>query len=44
MLGSTVLMAFLVWFGERFRMISGVLMLLAYIAFLVLEFALIHKV
>ena len=44
MLGSTVAMTLVVWFGERWSRWFGVLMLLAYIVFLVLEFTVIRKV
>ena len=44
MLGSTIAMTFVVWFGERWSRSLGVVMLLAYIAFLVLEFTVIRKV
>ena len=44
MLGSTVAMTLVVWFGERWSRWLGVLMLLAYITFLVLEFTVIRKV
>ncbi|KAK5399985.1 hypothetical protein LTR06_011351 [Exophiala xenobiotica] len=44
MLGSTIAMTFVVWFGARWSRFLGVVMLLAYIAFLVLEFTVIRKV
>lgn len=44
LLGSTVAMTLVVWFGQRWSRWLGVLMLLAYIAFLVLEFTVIRKV
>lgn len=43
MLASTVAMTFVVWFGARWSRPIGVLMLLGYIAFLVLEFTVIRK-
>lgn len=44
MLGSAVLMALTVWFGAKWARLIGGIMLLAYIAFLVLEFTVIHKI
>jgi len=44
MLGSAIAMTFVVWFGARWSRFLGVVMLLAYIAFLVLEFTVIRKV
>lgn len=44
MLGCTVAMTLVVWFGERWSRSLGVLMLLTYIAFLVLEVTVIRKV
>ena len=44
MLGSTVALTLVVWFGARWSRFLGVVMLLAYIAFLVLEFTVIRKV
>ena len=44
MLGSTIAITFVVWFGARWSRYLGAMMLLAYIAFLVLEFTVIRKV
>lgn len=44
MLGSTIAMTFTVWCGARWSRWLGVIMLLAYIAFLVSEFTIIRKV
>ena len=44
MVGSTVVMTCVVWFGARWSRSLGVVMLLAYVAFLVLEFTVIRKV
>lgn len=38
LLGSSVFMALVVWFGARFSRLAGVVMLVGYVAFLVLEF------
>ena len=42
MLGSTIAMTFVVWFGARWSRYLGAVMLLAYIVFLVLEFTVIR--
>lgn len=44
MLGSTLMLTFTVWYGARWSQWLGVIMLLAYIVFLVLEFTIIRKV
>ena len=44
MLGSAVAMTLTVWFGAKFARPIGAAMLAAYIAFLVLEFTVIHQV
>jgi Ca2+/Na+ antiporter len=44
MLGSTLALTFTVWCGARWSRCLGVIMLVAYIAFLVLEFTVIRKV
>ena len=44
MLGSAVVMLLTVWFGAKWARLIGAIMLVAYIAFLVLEFTLIHQV
>ena len=44
MLGSAVVMFLTVWFGATWARLIGAMMLVAYIAFLVLEFTLIHQV
>ena len=44
MLGSAVAMTLAVWFGAKFARPIGAAMLAAYIAFLVLEFTVIHQV
>jgi hypothetical protein len=44
MMGSTVALTATVWFGAKWSMWIGGTMLLAYIAFLILEFTLIRKV
>ena len=44
MFGSAVAMTLTVWFGARFARSIGAAMLAAYIAFLVLEFTVIHDV
>ena len=44
MLGSAVVMTLTVWFGAKWCRLIGTLMLLAYIAFLILEFTVIHPV
>lgn len=44
MLGSAVAMTVTVWFGSKWARLIGAIMLLAYIAFLVLEFTVIHQV
>ncbi len=44
MLGSAVAMNLTVWFGSKWPRSIGAIMLLAYIAFLVLEFTVIHQV
>lgn len=44
MLGSAALMLLTVWLGKRWARAMGVVMLIAYVAFLVLEFAVIHRV
>jgi len=44
MLGSAVVMFLTVWFGAKWARLIGAMMLVAYIAFLVLEFTLIHQV
>ena len=43
MLGSAVVMTLTVWFGARWSRFIGAIMLVAYIAFLVLEFTVIHQ-
>lgn len=43
MLGSTLAMTFVVWFGAHWSRALGAIMLLAYIAFLVLEFTVIRE-
>lgn len=43
MLGSTLAMTFVVWFGAHWSRVLGAIMLLAYIAFLVLEFTVIRE-
>lgn len=44
MLGSAVVMLLTVWFGAKWARLIGAVMLVAYIAFLVLEFTVIHQV
>ena len=44
MLGSAVVMTLTIWFGAKWTRLIGGTMLVAYIAFLVLEFTLIHQV
>lgn len=44
MMGSTVALTLTVWFGARWNRWIGAVMLVAYIAFLVLEFTTIRKV
>lgn len=44
MLGSTLLMTVTIWYGERFEHYIGAAMLAAYVAFIVLEFAIIRQV
>lgn len=44
MLGSAVAMTLTVWFGSKWGRPIGAIMLVAYIAFLVLEFTVIHQV
>lgn len=44
MLGSAVVMNLTVWFGAKRARLIGAIMLVAYIAFLVLEFTVIHQV
>jgi Ca2+/Na+ antiporter len=41
LLGSSLFMTLVVWFGARWSRLAGVIMLVAYIAFLVLEFAVV---
>lgn len=44
MLGSAVAMTLAVWFGSNLARPIGAVMSAAYVAFLVLEFALMHSV
>ena len=44
MMGSTVALTFTIWFGAKWSRWIGAAMLIAYIAFLVLEFTVIRKV
>ncbi|KAI5237557.1 hypothetical protein E4T43_07995 [Aureobasidium subglaciale] len=42
LLGSTLFMTLIVWFGTRWSRLAGMIMLVGYVAFLVLEFTVIH--
>ncbi|KAI5207195.1 hypothetical protein AUEXF2481DRAFT_69224 [Aureobasidium subglaciale EXF-2481] len=42
LLGSTLFMTLIVWFGARWSRLAGMIMLVGYVAFLVLEFTVIH--